>query len=428
MRCWDGLERLVTYRQNVKYTKSEGEEDVQRLKEKMHKQSVFIIGSKGIPAKYGGFETFVENLTYYQKAPNLQYFVSCLVDAKDYDPSKRVFTYNGATCFNIKKKNLGSAKAIQSDIDSLKYFIAYAKKYKLKKPIFYILTCRIGPFIGYYKKQIEKLGGYLYVNPDGHEWKRDKWSAPVKKYWKVSESLTVKHAQLLICDSKIIENYIRDEYKKYKPNTTYIAYGAKTSRSKLSDNNQKVVDWYKEKGIRPKEYYLVVGRFVPENNYDTMIREFMKSETSKDLILITQTEGSKFYDKIKASTGFDQDSRIKFVGTVYDQELLKKIREDAYGYLHGHEVGGTNPSLLEALASTELNLLLDVEFNREVGEDGAFYWSKKDTSLAGLISVTSAMAAEEIAATSLAARKRITDWYTWDYIVNRYEKIFLSVT
>ena len=105
----------------------------------------------------------------------------------------------------------------------------------------------------------------------------------------------------------------------------------------------------------------------------------------KDFVIITNVEHNKFYEELKISTGFEQDKRIKFVGTVYDQELLKKIREQAYAYFHGHEVGGTNPSLLEALASTDLNLLLDVGFNREVAEDGALYWSKEENSLAALI-------------------------------------------
>ena len=89
-----------------------------------------------------------------------------------------------------------------------------------------------------------------------------------------------------------------------------------------------------------------------------MIEEYMKSNTKKDFVLITNVEQNKFYEDLRITTNFESDSRIKFVGTVYDQELLKKIRENAYGYIHGHEVGGTNPSLLEALASTKLNLLL----------------------------------------------------------------------
>ena len=123
-----------------------------------------------------------------------------------------------------------------------------------------------------------------------------------------------------------------------------------------------------------------MGRFVPENNYEVVIKEFMKSNTKKDLVIITNITKNKFYEKLKENTSFYKDSRIKFVGTVYDQQLLKKIREKAYCYIHGHEVGGTNPSLLESLAMTKINLLLDVGFNREVAMEGAIYFSKVHSS------------------------------------------------
>ena len=107
-------------------------------------------------------------------------------------------------------------------------------------------------------------------------------------------------------------------------------------------------DLYRKYGLTIKNYYLVVGRFVPENNYETMIREFMKSSSKKDFAIITNVN-ERFLDELEQKLHFRDDSRIKFVGTVYNQELLMKIRENAYGYFHGHEVGGTNPSLLEAL-------------------------------------------------------------------------------
>lgn len=116
----------------------------------------------------------------------------------------------------------------------------------IKKPVFYILACRIGPFIGYFKKEIRKLNGKLYINPDGHEWLRAKWSALVRKYWKISESGMVKHADLLVCDSVNIEQYIQKNYKKYHPETIYIAYGSDTKPSILSDNDEKYTKWLQE--------------------------------------------------------------------------------------------------------------------------------------------------------------------------------------
>lgn len=382
------------------------------------KKHVFIIGSKGIPAQYGGFETFVEKLTEYQKNEAIQYYVACM------NAEKKRFKHNGAKCFNVTVPNIGPAKAVYYDIAALKWCIGYIKAHHIQDAVIYVLACRIGPFIGHFKKQMDKLGVHLYVNPDGHEWLRAKWNGLIKKYWKISEKLMVKHAELLICDSVNIEKYIQEEYKQYKPNTTFIAYGADVTKSTLKDDDKKLTDWYKKFNVRPKEFYLVVGRFVPENNYETMIREFMNSDTDKDFVLITNVKKNKFYEELREKTGFERDKRIKFVGTVYDQELLKKIREDAYGYFHGHEVGGTNPSLLEALGSTQLNLLLDVGFNREVAEDGAVYWNKESGCLKNLIKQVDDYQVDEIINLGRKAQNRIKTNYSWNSIIQKYEKMF----
>lgn len=388
-------------------------------------QHIFIIGSKGIPSKYGGFETFVEKLTKFKKSDEVQYHVACASEPEDYSAREAEFSYNGADCYTIKWKNIGPARAILYDVDALKWSIRYAKKYHISRPVFYILACRMGVFIRHYKKKIQEMGGVLYVNPDGHEFLRKKWSPMVRRYWKYSESLMVKSADLLICDSKNIESYIRSEYRIYQPNTTFIAYGAETGKSEISNTDENLCYWYQDKKLIPKEYYLVVGRFVPENNYEIMIREFMKSKSSKDFVLITNVS-EKFLEELKQKTEFEKDSRIKFAGTMYNSEILKKIREDAYGYFHGHEVGGTNPSLLEALSATNLNLLLDVGFNREVAESGALYWNKKDGNLADLINQADQMSLEQIGDIGKLAKKRISDWYNWEYIVDQYENLFLG--
>lgn len=381
-------------------------------------QHIFIVGSKGIPGNYGGYETFVDRLTeYHQNNPNLKYHVAC--KAKD----TKTFEYHNADCFDVKVPSIGPAQAIYYDVAALNQCVRYIKRHNIQHPIVYILACRIGPFAAHFQRVIHKLGGKLYINPDGHEWMRAKWSAPVRKYWKISEQLMTKHCDLLICDSKNIEKYIHDEYGKYNPKTTFISYGAETRKSKLADDDPKLIAWYKEKGLSPKSYYLVVGRFVPENNYETMIREFMKSHSKRDFALITNVS-DKFLEELKEKTHFDQDPRIKFVGTVYDKELLMKIRENAYGYFHGHEVGGTNPSLLEALGSTDLNLLLDVGFNREVAENSALYWTKQSGNLASLIDWADGMNADEISELGKKASLRIVEAYSWQHIADEYESRF----
>lgn len=384
-------------------------------------KNVFIVGSKGIPGNYGGYETFVDKLTEYHKnLKDIKYHVACKSDNFD------EFEYNNARCFNIKVPNIGPAQAIYYDVAALSNVCKYVKKNNIKDFIVYILACRIGPFMKHYVKKIHKLGGIVYVNPDGHEWLRAKWSAPVRKYWKISEQLMVKYADLLICDSINIEKYIKETYKKYNPNTTYIAYGAETRKSTLKDDDEKILKWYKEKSLKANEYYLVVGRFVPENNYETMIKEFMKSDSKKDFAIITNVN-DKFLNELENKLHYSKDPRIKFVGTVYDKELIMKIRENAYAYFHGHEVGGTNPSLLEALGSTKLNLLLDVGFNREVAEDNALYWNKENGNLASLINKADNLSKDEIDKLGKKAKNRVEETYSWKYITDKYLKVFGDV-
>lgn len=382
-------------------------------------QHIFIVGSKGIPGAYGGYETFVDKLTeYHQNDPRFKYHVACKGDKNG------EFEYHNARCFTVKVPNIGPAQAIVYDVEAIKQSIRYIREHNIQHPIVYCLACRIGPFARKFQKQIHALGGKFYVNPDGHEWLRAKWPLPVRKYWKFSECHMVKHADLLVCDSKNIEKYIHKAYSRFCPNTTFIAYGAEIRKSKLADNDTQFLSWLNEKNLKSKEYYLVVGRFVPENNYETMIREFMLSKTTKSFALITNVHES-FLNELKKKTGFDKDPRIKFVGTVYDQELLMKIREQAYGYFHGHEVGGTNPSLLEALASSDLNLLLDVGFNKEVGEDTAIYWNKLTGDLAKTIEKADTLSADDIKALAEASTKRIADAYSWEFISNEYANVWI---
>lgn len=401
-------------------------------------QHVFLVGAKSLGA-YGGYETFINKLTeYHQDNKNIKYHVACKANGDGCMDETKVqgvtkisdteFLYHNARCFKIHVPSIGPAQAIYYDVMALRECCKYIKKYNIKNPIVYIMACRIGPFARHFYKEIHKLGGKIYLNPDGHEWMRAKWSAPVRKYWKTSEQMMIKYCDLAICDSINIEKYIHKSYdgkgiKGANPQTTFIAYGAETRKSKLTDQDTKLVSWYKEKELEKKNYYVVVGRFVPENNYETMIREYMKSNTKKDFAIITNVN-DKFLEELESRVHFRSDKRIKFVGTVYDQELLMKIRENAYGYFHGHEVGGTNPSLLEALGSTDLNLLLNVGFNQEVARDAAIYWNKEDGNLASLIDKADKMSEEQINALGIKAKKRIAEAYSWQYICDRYEIVF----
>lgn len=379
-------------------------------------RNIFIIGSKGVPARYGGFETFVDELVSRSNSNDIKYHVSCL------DENNNVGDYQGARTFNVKVPNIGPTKAIYYDVKSLKESINYISENAIEDAIIYILACRIGPFMWMFKRVLKKHNITIFVNPDGHEWKRKKWNWLIRKYWKFSEKLMVKHSSLLVCDSKNIEKYILEEYNCYNPKTTFIAYGADVSKSTLDNNSESLVDYYRNHHISANNYYLIVSRFVPENNYELVIKEFVNSNSTKDLVIISNVEQNKFYNELKKNTNFESDSRVKFVGTLYNPDLLKKVRENAFAYIHGHEVGGTNPSLLEALASTELNLLLDVGFNKEVAESGALYFSKEIGSLSSLLNdIDNKDDFKEIGS---IAKGCINDYYDWDLIVKDYESIF----
>lgn len=412
--------------------------------ENRNKQSprhIFIVGAKCI-GQYGGYETFLDKLTEVHASDNsIKYYIVTKANGdgamdenkligvgqikRDKDGKVRSFTYHNANVIKLNVPRIGPAQAIAYDEMAFKWFLKYIKKNNIDSPIIYVLACRIGPLFGALVKKAHKLGCRVYVNPDGHEWKRTKWSATVRKYWKESERLMVKHADLMICDSVNIEKYIKEEYKLYAPKTVYIAYGADIEKSKLADNDPKFTGWLKEKGLEKGQYYMCCGRFVPENSFEIMLREFMSSHSRKNFAIIT-TKNDKLLAELEEKLGWRSDSRIKFVGTVYDSQLLKKIREYAYGNFHGHTVGGTNPSLLEALGSTDLNLLIDVGFNREVGEDAAMYWSTDTGSLSALIDKADQMSEEERKKLGKAAKERVRTFYSWKKIGDEYKRVWIE--
>lgn len=402
-------------------------------------QHVFILGAKSI-GQYGGYETFIDRLIEaHRNEPRIKYHIACKANGdgcmdesklqaitvlkRGQDGGVAEFEYNNAHVFKLHCPNIGPGVAIYYDREAFKYAIRYCKAQGLEHPIFYILAYRIGPFIQSFAKQIHELGGTLYLNPDGHEWKRTVWPAPVRMYWKWSEKKMVRAADGLICDSREIERYHRQTHGV--KNTFYISYGADIDEASPGGSEHGLTEWLRDHDLARGGYYLVVGRFVPENNFDVMIREFRRCGSQRKLVLITR-ENPKYQERLDRDYGWRSDPRIRFVGSVYDKALLKMIRKDAYGYIHGHEVGGTNPSLLEALGSTKLNLLLDVPFNREVGQDSALYWTKDEGSLGKLIDDAEGMESADIDALGRRAKDRILNAYTWKAVGEKYKELWLK--
>lgn len=378
---------------------------------------VFIVGSKGIPAHYGGFETFVENLTGRKQSEEITYYVSCM------GKKPECYVFNGAECFTVGTPAPGAVGRILHVALVLEKVLHWVKTHPDEKTVVYILGCRIGPLLIPYAHRLHKRGVVIICNPDGLEWKRDKWNAVAKRFLRLCERCLVENSDLAICDSVNIERYIRSIYGCIP--TRYIAYGADIAPSNCEERQYR--EWCEAHRVEKMGYYLVVGRFVPENNLEIILSEFMHSSVNQDLVIITNVEENSYYNLLKERTQFTRDTRVKFVGTVYQTELLKKIRENALAYLHGHEVGGTNPSLLEALGATQVNLLLDIGFNREVGQNCALYWTKEQGNLASLLERAALLSEDQRRKMEQMAKQRITVAYSWEKIVAEYESTFEDV-
>lgn len=387
---------------------------------RMDKKHVFIIGCKGIPAQYGGFETFVDELTMRKKSEKIKYHVSCM------NEEKSNYSYNGAECFNIKQRIGGAFGKMIQVSDSLEEVCRIIKNRRYCDTDIYILGCRIGPFLYYYYHKIKKVdkGSVILVNPDGMEWRRSKWHGWQKIFLKFCERSLVKNSDIIIADSKEMKRIITKEFHVAKKPIEYIAYGAEI-REKVNES-EELRNWLDKFNLKPQEYYLIVGRFVPENNYEFIIQEFLRSHSKKKLVIISNIEKNQFYIDLDKNTGFTKEKRIVMAGTVYEKELLTQIRKSAFAYMHGHEVGGTNPSLLEALSCTSLNVLLNVSFNCEVAGDAAVYFDKRKDSLVKLISEIETYSQEKIRNMGYLSVQRMRKYYNWDNIVLQYEKLFLG--
>ena len=383
-------------------------------------KNIIIIGARGYKFNYGGWETFVTNLVKNTTDKDIKYYIPNLTHEKDKD--KKIIEIDQVTCPYIYVPKQGFVTMFTFTIKAINFFIKYIKEKELKNTVLVILGCKVGPLFPYWIPKLHKLGTKVVINPDGLEWKRDKWAWWIKQCFKISERYSIKYSDYCVCDSNSILKYVKEKYNKYTTPATFIAYGAYENQKAVK--NETVKELWKKYSITSKNYYLIVGRFITENNYETIIREFMKSKTKKDLVIICNLEKNKFYESLQNSTNFEKDTRIKFIGSVYDQEALLYFRQHAYAYLHGHSAGGTNPSLLEALANTNVNILYDVSYNKEVGQESCFYFNKQENDLKKIIMKVDKLTEKEQKKYGDLAKQRIHESYTWPLIANQYIELF----
>ena len=384
-------------------------------------KNIIIIGSRGYRSEYGGWETFVTNLIDNYRDSDTKFYIPEL----SHERQDKVHIEGNVECVPITVKPMGSITMMNFAFKAVMYYKKRIKKENMQNVVMYILGCRVGPLFSFIHKSLNKMGVTIMINPDGLEWKREKWNFLIKQYFKLSERTMIKSANYVICDSKAILDYVKDKYKKYHVDARFIAYGAYLkSDEKLLPKTKKYMSKF---DIKVKDYYLFVGRFVPENNIELIIKEFMKTSIKNDLVIVSNVEHNSFYDKLVRDTDFLTDKRIKFVGSLYDDEVLRQIRKNAIAYIHGHSAGGTNPSLLEALSITDVNILYDVIYNREVGGDAVLYFNKDEDSLKNILESVSKFDNKTTNNYGNLSKRRITDAYTWDIVVQKYKKLFNEV-
>lgn len=386
----------------------------------MNRDIVFM-GCRGYTRNYGGWETFVKNLIDNWQDKETRFFVMELTHDIN---EKKIEVVNGVTCIRVFIKQTSQIAMLLMDLKTLFMLGNIARRYNMKNPIVYVMGARVGITFWFMKHYIHKSNYSILHNPAGLEWKRKKFNALIRLHSRIAHFFFNRTVDYIVCDSQ----GILDVYKSMVPlsdsHMRFIAYGTYPANELALNIPQKVEKYFVDKKIRPYEYYMILGRMVPENNYELIIREFMESETEKDLVVIcNNNKESKFYQALEEKLHFSKDQRIKFVGTMYDREILNYVRQMAHAYIHGHSVGGTNPGLLEALSTTEVCILYDVIFNRQVALDNALYFDERH-HLKDVMVVSELLSSEERRRIGEGAKNRMRAEYSWDRIVEQYSDYF----
>ena len=252
-------------------------------------------------------------------------------------------------------------------------------------------------------------GSKIWINVDGIEWARAKWNRVAKAYFKIMEAVAVHIAHRVIADAAGIEAFLRARHKSMAP-CTVIPYGAHLVE--VAADRQQLAAW----GIQVHQYYLVVCRLEPENHVLEILKGYSRSDTPYPLLVVgDHAANTDYVEQLKKV----KDDRIRFVGTVYDQHALRHLRYFSRAYFHGHSVGGTNPSLLEALGCGNIVLAHDNLFNREVAASAGLYFKEID-DIRKLIKQIDDTSEQERAERSVKAKQRILDAYTWERITEQY--------
>ncbi|MCX5643058.1 MAG: DUF1972 domain-containing protein [Candidatus Omnitrophica bacterium] len=384
-----------------------------------------IVGTRGVPARYGGFETCAEELAKGLATKGHRVYVACRrylykeCFTPTSPPPSRGRNYKwlplplgergGEGVFQFFPPSL-PGKA--TDTFSHTFFgIVYLLFFR-PVDVFLVFNVANSPLV----LILRLLGKRVVLNTDGLEWKRGKWGPVARAYFRFCELIACLSGATLISDSKAIGNYYR---RKYGKRTVFIPYGARIIPLTVplpAGERSKIL---KEYGLEKDNYILVVGRLEPENNADLIIRAFRKVKTDKLLVIVGGTNWKSSYSRrLKETSG----SVVRFLGGIYQPGHLEQLLEGCHFYIHGHEVGGTNPALLQAMGSGCCVLALNTVFNAEVIGATGLLFAKDAGTLAGKIEYLLSNP-EVVKQYRKTAPERIREFYSWEKVVADYEKI-----
>lgn len=366
------------------------------------RMKIAILGTKGIPNNYGGFEQFAENISVL--------LVKFGHDVTVYNPHFHPYDepiFNGVQIKKIfsPEKQIGASANFIYDYLCLKnalnddYDVILECGYHSNAPSYYLMG--------------NKKSSILVTNMDGLEWKRSKWGKATKWLIKKLELLAIKKSHYLISDNVGIQQYYKESYGV---DSFYIAYGADL----VTEYNVLHLEKYT---LKPQEYLLLIARLEPENNIELILDSYIMSGSKFHFLVIGNctTRYGQFLQKKYAGT------RIRFVGGIYNMALLDSLRKYALGYFHGHSVGGTNPSLLEAMASQAFIIAHNNEFNKSVLQHNALYFS----NVTELSDVINSLPMYSLVERNKMIRRNcdlILTNYSWTRIAKEYEKVFFEIT
>ena len=319
----------------------------------MNTLKIGILGTRGIPNYHGGFEQFAEFFSVYLQKKGHQTYVYC---SNNHPYQKN--TYEGVTLIHCKdpEDKIGTPGQFIYDYNCIK---------DARKRDFDILLQ-----LGYTSNSIwYKLlpkKPIILTNMDGLEWKRSKYNKPVRKFLKYAESLAVKSSDFLISDSIGIQNYLKETYSV---DSKYIPYGAFV----FSNPEEEIVKQY---DVKPYSYNMLIARMEPENSIEVILDGVAQSNSEMPFLVVGKNDTNSFGNYL--TNKYKDQSNIKFLGGIYNQNHLDNLRYYSNLYFHGHTVGGTNPSLLEAMASNALIVAHKNEFNATILGKDAFYFSTSE--------------------------------------------------